>query len=75
MHSHPHAGLLSGRYPHRVGGLECAIGVGNVGRYDDAIRTGKPTRTWICRQRTAVLAKSLKEAGYATAICGKWHLG
>src|SRR5262245_376956 len=32
------AALLTGRYPQRVGGLECAIGVGNVGRYDDAIR-------------------------------------
>ena len=30
--------LLTGRYQHRVGGLECAIGTGNVGRYDDAIR-------------------------------------
>ncbi|HEY8506240.1 MAG TPA: sulfatase-like hydrolase/transferase, partial [Gemmataceae bacterium] len=29
------AALLTGRYQHRVGGLECAIGLGNVGRYDD----------------------------------------
>ena len=28
--------LLTGRYQHRIGGLECAIGVGNVGRYDEA---------------------------------------
>jgi N-acetylgalactosamine-6-sulfatase len=27
--------LLTGRYQHRVGGLECALGIGNVGRYDD----------------------------------------
>src|SRR4051794_30986522 len=26
--------LLTGRYQHRVGGLECAIGVNNIGRYD-----------------------------------------
>src|SRR5436305_5201761 len=32
------AALLSGRYQQRVGGLECAIGLGNVGRYDDAAR-------------------------------------
>ena len=30
--------LLTGRYQQRAGGLECAIGTGNVGRYDDAIR-------------------------------------
>lgn len=29
--------LLTGRYPQRVGGMECAIGTGNVGRYNDAI--------------------------------------
>jgi N-acetylgalactosamine-6-sulfatase len=28
--------LMTGRYQHRVGGLECAIGVGDVGRYDEA---------------------------------------
>jgi arylsulfatase A-like enzyme len=30
--------FLTGRYQQRVGGLECAIGIGSVGRYDDAIR-------------------------------------
>ena len=30
--------LLTGRYQQRIGGLECAMGIGNVGRYDDAIR-------------------------------------
>jgi arylsulfatase A-like enzyme len=30
--------LLTGRYQQRVGGLEAPLGVGNVGRYDDAIR-------------------------------------
>ena len=33
--------LLTGRYPQRAGGLECAIGTGNVGRYDDAIRVNQ----------------------------------
>ena len=30
--------IMTGRYPQFAGGLECAIGTGNVGRYDDAIR-------------------------------------
>lgn len=29
--------LLTGRCQQRVGGLECAIGVGDVGRYDEAV--------------------------------------
>ena len=29
--------LLTGRYQQRVGGLECAIGAGNIGRYDEAM--------------------------------------
>ncbi len=66
--------ILTGRYPQRVGGMECAIGTGNVGRYDDAIRLserhdlGLPTDL-------ATLAPSLKRAGYYNGIFGKWHLG
>ena len=66
--------LMTGRYQQWVGGLECAIGTGNVGRYDDAIRLrekndlGLPTT-----ERT--LPRMMKEAGYSTAIFGKWHLG
>ena len=30
--------ILTGRYPQRAGGMECPIGTGNVGRYDEAIR-------------------------------------
>src|SRR5688500_11391800 len=30
--------LMTGRYQQRFGGLECAIGLAGVGRYDDAIR-------------------------------------
>ena len=28
--------LFTGRYQQRIGGMECALGSGNVGRYDDA---------------------------------------
>lgn len=66
--------LLTGRYQHRVGGLECAIGVGNVGRYDDAIRLQKAGELGLPVEETSV-ARLLKDAGYRTAICGKWHLG
>jgi arylsulfatase A len=67
-------GLMTGRYQQRVGGLECALGIGNVGRYDDAIRLANQHDLGLPVERS-VLARSLKEAGYATAICGKWHLG
>ena len=30
--------MMTGRYQQRIPGLECALGTGNVGRYDDAIR-------------------------------------
>jgi N-acetylgalactosamine-6-sulfatase len=68
------AALLTGRYQQRVGGLECAIGVGNVGRYDDAIRLAKQNDLGLPPEEGA-LPRLLKRAGYATALCGKWHLG
>jgi len=67
-------GLMTGRYQQRVGGLECALGIGNVGRYDDAIRLASQHELGLPVERS-VLARALKDAGYATAICGKWHLG
>jgi len=66
--------LLTGRYQQRVGGLECAIGSGNVGRYDDAIRLRETNDLGLPVSETS-LAKILKSAGYTTGICGKWHLG
>jgi arylsulfatase A len=66
--------LFTGRYPQRVGGLECAIGTGNVGRYADAIRL-RATHQLGLPPAENVLSSSLKKQGYATACIGKWHLG
>jgi N-acetylgalactosamine-6-sulfatase len=68
------AALLTGRYQHRIGGLECAIGVNNIGRYDEA--------AWLQQRGELGLpaseptfAQILKKHGYDTACVGKWHLG
>ncbi len=66
--------ILTGRYPQRVGGMECAIGTGNVGRYDDAIRLAEKHQLGLPADM-ALLAPSLKEVGYTNVIFGKWHLG
>jgi arylsulfatase A-like enzyme len=54
------AALMTGRYPHRYG-LQTAV-IPSAGKY------GLATDEWI-------LSQALKEAGYRTAIVGKWHLG
>jgi len=66
--------FLTGRYQQWVGGLECAIGTGNLGRYDDAMRL-RETNDLGLPAKEQTLARLLKQAGYATAITGKWHLG
>jgi N-acetylgalactosamine-6-sulfatase len=66
--------FLTGRYQQRVGGLECAIGIGGVGRYDDAIRLAVRHELGLPANEPT-LARLLRDAGYATAITGKWHLG
>jgi arylsulfatase A len=66
--------LLTGRYQQRAGGMECAIGTGNVGRYDDAIRLAEQGELGLPAEQT-VLPGALKDAGYACGIFGKWHLG
>jgi arylsulfatase A-like enzyme len=54
------AALMTGRYPHRYG-LQTVV-IPSNGRY------GLATDEWL-------LPQALKEAGYRTAIVGKWHLG
>ncbi len=66
--------LLTGRYQQRAGGLECAIGTGNVGRYDEAIRLAEQRDLGLPAEQTVIPGK-LKNAGYACGIFGKWHLG
>src|SRR5271170_1464177 len=54
------AALMTGRYPFRYG-LQTVV-IPSSGTY------GLATDEWL-------LPQSLKEAGYKTAIIGKWHLG
>jgi len=54
------AAFLTGRYPFRYG-LQTAVIL-------SAHTYGVPTDEWM-------LPQALKEAGYQTAIIGKWHLG
>jgi arylsulfatase A-like enzyme len=54
------AALMTGRYPDRYG-LQTAVIL-------SASKYGLATDEWL-------LPQALKEAGYRTAIVGKWHLG
>ncbi|MGH9023258.1 MAG: arylsulfatase, partial [Acidimicrobiia bacterium] len=54
------AALMTGRYPFRYGLQTLVIPSSHT--------YGLPTDEWL-------LPQALKEAGYATAIIGKWHLG
>jgi len=66
--------LLTGRYQQRVGGLECAIGLGNIGRYEEALALSDKGELGLPPEFN-VLPKILKQGNYNTAIIGKWHLG
>ncbi len=68
------AAFLTGRYQQWIGGLECAIGTGNVGRYDDAIRLRESHDLGLPAEEVT-LGRLLRDSGYSTALCGKWHLG
>ena len=56
------AALLTGRYAQWVGGLECAIGTGNVGRYDDAIRLANQRDLGLPEEEQTIV-RLLKQAG------------
>ena len=66
--------LMTGRYQQRIGGMECAIGLGDVGRYDDAIWLQKRGELGLPVSETS-MPRILKAEGYDTACFGKWHLG
>lgn len=66
--------LLTGRYQQRLRGLECALGTGNVGRYDDAIALAEKNNLGL-QPSESVLIPALNAAGYRTVGLGKWHLG
>ncbi len=66
--------LFSGRYQQRVGGMECALGSGNVGRYDDAMWLASNKQLGLPPNESTMILL-LHQAGYRTVGLGKWHLG
>lgn len=66
--------LLTGRYQQRVGGLECAIGLGTIGRYKEALALSDSGKLGLPVEFN-VLPSVLKQKGYNSALIGKWHLG
>ena len=68
------AAFLTGRYQQRVGGMECAIGLGNIGRYEEAKKLSDNGELGLPVEFN-VLPKILKNKGYSTGLIGKWHLG
>lgn len=66
--------LLTGRYQQRIPGLECALGTGNVGRYDDAIALADKHELGL-PPAESVLIPAMKQRGYKCVALGKWHLG
>jgi arylsulfatase len=59
------ASLLTGLYPHQAG----------MGHLDTVIRPGSSGTTGRLDERSVTIAEVLRDAGYFTAMSGKWHLG
>lgn len=59
------ASLMTGQYPHQVG----------MGHLDTKVVPGSPGYQGRLADSSVTMAQVLREAGYFTAITGKWHLG